>query len=313
MPLLRSVVVCACLSFSLIANAAPPRAPSPAPEREAELAFEKQDWARAAAGYEALTKSGSTVPKHWMRLALARHKLRQLKEAAAAYEKVIALGAPQSTMAHYNLACLLAAAPADRDRAFAELTAAVEGGTPPHQLKSDPDLLPLAPDPRYAALVDKAERLAFPCKHAREHAQFDFWIGEWDVFVGPNRAGTSRIEKSAEGCLVVEHWTGTSGQSGKSLNFYLPREKRWRQTWVGADGDVAEFVGVFDSGELRFSASSWTSTGEPFFRRLTFSPRREGAVTKVRQLGEISKDGGRTFVVEYDLLYVPRAASAKPE
>jgi hypothetical protein len=311
MPLLRALMVMVTVMVwvpVLLASRAQ-AAPPPPSEKEADAAFDKQDWATAARGYEALTRTGTPSPRHVMRLGVAQHKQNKLKEATAAYEKVLAMKAPQATMAHFNLACVYAAgkAAADRDRAFVELTAAVEGGTNPQQLKSDPDLAPLRSDPRYAALLDKAERGAYPCKHAPEYRQFDFWVGEWDVFAGANRAGGSRIEKTAEGCLVVEHWTGGSGHTGKSLNFFLPREQRWRQTWVGSDGDVVEFSGLWKNGEMRFSASGWTSKNEAFFRRLTFAPRTEGGVTKVRQLGEISTDGGRTFTTEYDLLYVPRA------
>src|SRR5688572_11534423 len=49
---------------------------------------------------------------------------------------------------------------------------------------------------------------------APEHRQFDFWIGEWDVFGGPEGdrlVGNNTIERSENGCWLVERWRGASG------------------------------------------------------------------------------------------------------
>ncbi len=52
-----------------------------------------------------------------------------------------------------------------------------------------------------------------------EHRQFDFWIGNWDVFgVDGNIAGNSRIETVSEGYGISEHWTGARGSRGVSYN-----------------------------------------------------------------------------------------------
>lgn len=315
-PLLRAV------AFTLLAagaaSASPPTpVPAPAdPQQAADQAFDRQDWATAATAYEALSRSAPTVPRHFMRLGLSRHQQKRWPEAVAAYERAIALKAPASPTAHYNLACILAAQPSERARAWEHLEAAAGSGSiPAATLQQDPDLAPLRSDRRFAALVATAEARQYPCRQAPEYHQLDFWLGRWEVLAGTKPAGESHIERAADGCLVVEHWRGASGHSGKSLNFYLPRERRWRQTWVGSDGDVIEFSGQLVDGELRFSANGWASDGKPTVRRLTFAPltaSRPGP-RKVRQLGELSEDGGRTFRVEYDLLYVERANDPTPK
>ena len=71
---------------------------------------------------------------------------------------------------------------------------------------------------------------------APEHRQFDFWIGEWEVFAGPQGdrpVGSNRIERSENGCWLVEHWRGASGNHGTSTNAWDAQYSVWRQFWIG--------------------------------------------------------------------------------
>lgn len=77
-----------------------------------------------------------------------------------------------------------------------------------------------------------------------EHRQFDFWLGEWDVHgAGDKPVGSSRIERSANGCWIVEHWHGASGNDGTSTNAWDAQHGVWRQFWVGGDGVVLRLEG----------------------------------------------------------------------
>lgn len=300
-------VVLTVMTIGVASNVA--RGATPIAEQDADLAFDRKDWAAAAAAYESVTRAGTEKPRPYLRLGIARHQLKQFKEATAAYEKALALGTLGTQLAHYNLACIYART--DTKQAFTHLEAAMRSGASTQQIESDPDLATLRKDARYPALRDKLERESHPCKYEAVYRGFDFWLGDWDVMAGSSRAGQSRIESAADGCLLVENWTDANGHGGKSLNFFHAREQRWRQTWVGADGEVVEFHGVLvagegDTKEMRFSASGTDKSGKPWERRLTFAPKIEGGVRKVRQFGERSDDGGRTFIPEYDLLYVPR-------
>jgi hypothetical protein len=78
----------------------------------------------------------------------------------------------------------------------------------------------------------------------RLFADFDFWVGEWDVTVPDGRrAGTNHIEKMERGCLLVERWTGAVGGTGMSMNYYDPAKARWLQLWVSSNGVVIEIEG----------------------------------------------------------------------
>ena len=50
---------------------------------------------------------------------------------------------------------------------------------------------------------------------------FDFWIGEWDVF-GPQgrQVGTNSITPLLDGAALAEHWRGAGGVEGHSINAY---------------------------------------------------------------------------------------------
>ena len=49
--------------------------------------------------------------------------------------------------------------------------------------------------------------------------QFDFWIGEWDVYSRDSLAGTNSIRPILGGCVLQEMWSGAQGSAGSSLNF----------------------------------------------------------------------------------------------
>jgi hypothetical protein len=143
-----------------------------------------------------------------------------------------------------------------------------------------------------------------PCEDGGRYADFDFWVGEWDVFA-PNdqQAGTNRIEKTERGCLIVEHWTGAAGGTGTSVNFYDPTRTRWRQLWVSANGVVIDIEGGLRDGSMRLAGALINAAGQRRPFRGTWTPNADGSV---RQHFEISADEGRTWTTWFDGRYVPR-------
>ena len=147
-----------------------------------------------------------------------------------------------------------------------------------------------------------------PCGSDPAYRQFDFWIGEWDVFgIKGNKAGDSRISLILDSCIILEEWAstvrpGTFAFSGKSFNTYNATTKQWQQTWVDNAGGSTEYL------KGRSSPDQITFMTEPFqFRKDTMAIRRLSfyrlGKDKVRQHGEISKDNGSSWVTEYDLEY----------
>lgn len=63
--------------------------------------------------------------------------------------------------------------------------------------------------------------------------QFDFWVGEWNVFnVAGVPVATSRILTGLDGCVIEENWAPLNGLRGRSLSSWDAEAGVWRQTWV---------------------------------------------------------------------------------
>ena len=168
-----------------------------------------------------------------------------------------------------------------------------------------------------AVLVVAAGALAFVAPHRAlaqaatgracesvEQRQFDFWVGHWDVFVpSGKKAGESRIEVIADGCALLENWSGAGGVSGKSLNFYDRRDRRWHQEWVDGSGTLLSLVGGFAdrSMVLGSSAPDPSDPAKTVQQPITWTPAADGSV---RQLWESSSDDGRTWTVLFDGHYI---------
>jgi hypothetical protein len=142
---------------------------------------------------------------------------------------------------------------------------------------------------------------ATPCADP-EYRQFDFWLGDWDVY-GPQgkRAGHNSIGVAEGGCVVVEHWTSASGHTGTSVNFYDRGDRRWHQAWMDQDGDALRLVGDLRDGRMVLQSEAASAASETARNRITWTPLPDG---KVRQMWEASADGGKTWKVAFDGTYV---------
>lgn len=71
-----------------------------------------------------------------------------------------------------------------------------------------------------------------PCA-AAPHREFDFWVGEWNVFNAAGaQIGTNAVTAELDGCVVAEHWTSSAGTRGRSINAWDAETGQWHQTWV---------------------------------------------------------------------------------
>jgi hypothetical protein len=116
-------------------------------------------------------------------------------------------------------------------------------------------------------------------------------------------AGRSRIEPIADGCALLEHWTGAGGGSGKSLNFYSPDDGKWHQTWTGTQRSFLFLEGRLQDGKMVLSTTRKTANGGSRIDRITWSKLDGG---KVRQHWQQSTDGETSWTDVFDGLYAPR-------
>jgi hypothetical protein len=134
--------------------------------------------------------------------------------------------------------------------------------------------------------------------------QFDFWLGEWDVYgPGGKLAGTNSIQREEYGCLLVEHWTNTQGITGQSYNFVDLATGKWRQVWVSA-GTTIDYSGGLDEkgamvleGTIGYGAGQ-AGNGAKF--RGTWTPNADGTVTQhFEQFNDATGEWADWFVGTY--------------
>ena len=142
---------------------------------------------------------------------------------------------------------------------------------------------------------------------SEESRQFDFWVGEWEVYPAAQpetKVADSLIEKLYAGCAIRENWMPLSGADGGSLSAYVSADKGWRQTWVDSSGGFVEFAGGFADGKMTIEGV-WPQPGKPEqITRMTYSVLEDGSV---RQFGEASDDDGATWAPAFDLIYRRKA------
>lgn len=137
-----------------------------------------------------------------------------------------------------------------------------------------------------------------PCSQP-EHRQFDFWVGDWEVTVGGNFAGTNSIQLILGDCVLLENWTGSKGGNGKSFNLFNSAKNKWQQTWVDSGGNVLELYGEFKDGVMRLTGENLIN-GKKALQRITWHPLDKD---RVRQHWEQSQDDGKTWSTAFDGLY----------
>jgi len=141
-----------------------------------------------------------------------------------------------------------------------------------------------------------------PCS-AAEYRQFDFWLGSWNVSNPDGKqVGTNRIESILGGCALAEHWQGGQGSAGTSLNFYDASRQVWHQTWTDNQGAPLFLEGGLRKGKMVLEGDSLSQRqpGKTIRNRITWSKLEEG---RVRQLWDVSDDGGKTWKSVFDGMY----------
>jgi hypothetical protein len=143
-----------------------------------------------------------------------------------------------------------------------------------------------------------------------EHKQFDFWLGQWDVY----RTDTdqlvahSLIEKLYAGCAVRENWMPVGGTGGGSLNSWRPADETWLQTWTDSGNNWNEYAGGIAGGMMVLTGKSVNAAGKATPVRMTYEAKPDGSVV---QTGYQSADGGKTWALTYQYAYRRAGSSAR--
>lgn len=197
----------------------------------------------------------------------------------------------------------IAASAGDQAGAVSELDTLFQGGfTAIGFVMSDPDLASLAGYPPFDELAAQMEVQAYPCEHQEGFADFDFWVGEWDVHVASGQfAGSNVISREQRGCVLSEQWSSASGSSGSSINYLDKTTNEWVQLWTDSNGGQIHIRGgLTDDGMLLEGTIHTVANGVTLPFRGLWTPLEDG---RVRQFFEQSNDGGNSWVPWFEGFY----------
>ncbi len=271
----------------------------------ADSLYQSQQWKPAKDKYVQYLKDSANQALYWQRLGYCNHHLGLYNEAIANYEKALTLNPVQQLK--FTIEARIARSYGqlkNEKAALLWLEKAVQSGYQDvNEINRVNDFDAIKGSQSFKDLYKKMYDKAYPCSTDSKSKEFDFWIGEWDVYQNGTNilVGYSLVQKIAGECALLENWTALSGTGmGKSLNYYDPVAASWEQDWIGSTGGPQRFVnGVYKDSSMRFTYENITNgkktTGNFIFYNL--------GPGKVRQYQDSSEDG-KTFTVMYDFIYI---------
>lgn len=134
------------------------------------------------------------------------------------------------------------------------------------------------------------------------HRQFNFWVGDWVVHdtLG-NVVGTNQISQIDSNCVVLEHWTGSAGLTGTSINYFDKADSTWNQLWVDSQGSVLKLKGQFNGSQMVLKSAPKTGRqGKTYYNQVTWTPNPDGTVT---QLWEVRASSGKRLSTAFKGIY----------
>ena len=153
-------------------------------------------------------------------------------------------------------------------------------------------------------LVAPAPAIAQTACSAEANRHFDFWAGRWVVRASNGAlAGHNTLSPMLGRCVLHEHYTTPSGYEGESFNIYDQTRGVWHQTWVDNGGTLLVLEGGYEGDEMVMQGETVDTDGSVTLNRITWS-RLDGGRDRVRQLWEVSTDGGATWASSFDGTYI---------
>ncbi|MCB7481586.1 hypothetical protein [Christiangramia sediminis] len=134
-----------------------------------------------------------------------------------------------------------------------------------------------------------------------QHSQFDFWVGDWDVFNrNDEKIGENLVEKLEDNCILNENWKGENGSSGKSYNYYDPEDDTWNQLWISNSGNILKLKGKAQVDQMILKSELTRSDKGEFYNQITWTKNSDGSVT---QLWEIYDPQGNLLNTAFEGTY----------
>jgi hypothetical protein len=131
-----------------------------------------------------------------------------------------------------------------------------------------------------------------------DYHQFDFWVGDWEVFDSGKPVAHVTVDKILGGCVVRERYREPQGHEGQSFSLYDAGQHLWRQTWMTNSGKFLEITGKFQGDNMVLSGTDHDSTPIRLVRG-TWKSVKGG----VEETATTSTDSGKSWTTWFDLFF----------
>jgi tetratricopeptide (TPR) repeat protein len=271
----------------------------------ADTFYFKGKWEKAIPYYKKALKDTSTNALLWQRLAYANYMAEKLDDALSYYKKSL-IYKPNPVLTNIiftNILNIYEKQNKPNDAVAFLKDAADKGFNNLALIDTTKFFKPFTNDNAFKEVYHKVLGNAYPCLIQPHFSDFDYWVGEWDVYVtGTNNlVGKSVITKEDGACSIHEFFKSlVSPQSGNSISYYNTRNQKWEQLYVGSGGGNTFYTdGEYKDGKMHFKYNlNYNGTLYPG----NFIFYNNGP-NEVRQYQDYTLDGGKTFQVGYDFTY----------
>ena len=159
--------------------------------------------------------------------------------------------------------------------------------------------------PPAAAQAQPQTPASSPCRATEVSRNLDFWVGDWDVYVGKDLAGRDTVERILDGCAITEKWDGGAGDQGMSLFAFDARKDLWTQNWITDNsaqpgGIKVKLLRAHAAGTTTFQGEIEGKSGAVYYDRTILTALPGG---RVHQQIEVSRDGVN-WRTAFDAIYV---------
>jgi hypothetical protein len=140
-----------------------------------------------------------------------------------------------------------------------------------------------------------------PCSDA-DFRQFDFWVGDWDVFDQDRpgkREARAKVERILDRCVIHEIYNAADGHKGESFTIYDASRHTWHQTWATDHGQLLTIEGRRFGNSMVLEGSDRAPDARTRQVRGTWRPEANG----VREIAMRSLDGGAHWVPWFDIVF----------
>jgi tetratricopeptide (TPR) repeat protein len=272
----------------------------------ADSLFTIKQWKQAKESYTRYLKDTSTNAIAWNRLGYSNQNLGLYDDALKNYQKSLANkpSPPVRSIVFVRTAMVYSLLNKTNDAADWLVKVGATGYNIQPDLDTLRDFKNVREATNYSDIKRKVYESVFPCAVEPRAHDFDFWIGEWDVYQtgGKFLVGHSSVQSISGECAILENWTSTQAQTGKSINYYNPATGKWEQDWIGSGGGPQRYLnGEYKDNVMHFTYESTNANGQKVTGNFKFYNIDKDTV---RQYQDVNNDDGKTVTVSYDFTYV---------